>query len=73
MGRLAVARAEQVPAVAQALAAMHKGKVTSVCSRSTAPILKCGAILMLSWISSTMASAMGALRPLRGRSRPTTP
>jgi len=40
MGRLAVARAEQVPDVAEALAAMHKGEAKWVCSRSTASILK---------------------------------
>jgi len=39
MCRLAVARAEQVPAVAQALAAMHKGEHMYVCPRSTASIL----------------------------------
>jgi len=39
MCRLAVARAEQVPAVAAALATMHKGKETMVCSRFTASIL----------------------------------
>jgi len=39
MCRLAVASAEQVPAVAEALAAMHKGKQTKVCLRSTASIL----------------------------------
>jgi len=39
MCRLAVAHAEQVPAVAEALAAMHKGKQTGVCSRFTSSIL----------------------------------
>jgi len=39
MCRLAVARAEQVPAVAEALATMHEGKQTGVCSRFTASIL----------------------------------
>jgi len=39
MCRLAVARAEKVHAVTKALAAMHKGEKTYVCSRSTASIL----------------------------------
>jgi len=39
MCRLAVARAEQVPAVAEALAAMHNGEETDVCSRFTTSIL----------------------------------
>jgi len=39
MCRLAAARTEQVPAVAQALAAMHRGEETKVCSRFTASIL----------------------------------
>jgi len=40
MCRLEVERAEQVPAVAEALARMHKGEDTRVCSRSMASILK---------------------------------
>jgi len=39
VGRLAVVRAEQVSAVDEVLAAVHKGEETEVCSRFTASIL----------------------------------